>query len=114
MQGTTMSPSPAMFSLDLDGLAARTSRVLLVGAHCDDIEIGCGATVLRLLEANPQVEVTWVVLSSDAGRATEAKESADAFLASAERGDVRVERFRERYFPFMGAEIKEYFDDLGR
>jgi LmbE family N-acetylglucosaminyl deacetylase len=103
-----------MFTLDFTGLAARTSSVLLLGAHCDDIEIGCGATVLRLLEANPQIEVTWVVLSSDAERAMEAKASADAFLASAERRDVRVESFRERYFPFVGAEIKEYFDDLGR
>lgn len=103
-----------MFTLDFDSLAARTSSVLLLGAHCDDIEIGCGATVLRLLEANPQVEVTWVVFSSDAARAMEAKESADAFLASAERCDVRVESFRERYFPFVGAEIKEYFDGLGR
>ena len=103
-----------MYSLDFTSLAARTSSVLLLGAHCDDIEIGCGATVLRLLEANPQIEVTWVVLSSDAERAMEAKASADAFLASAERCEVRVEGFRERYFPFVGAEIKEYFDDLGR
>jgi LmbE family N-acetylglucosaminyl deacetylase len=103
-----------MFTLDFTGLAARTSSVLLLGAHCDDIEIGCGATVLRLLEANPQIKVTWVVLSSDPERAIEAKASADAFLASAERRDVRVESFRERYFPFVGAEIKEYFDALGR
>ena len=103
-----------MFSLDFDSIAARTSSVLLLGAHCDDIEIGCGATVLRLLEANPQLEVTWVVLSSDPARAVEAKESAHAFLASAERPEVRIESFRERYFPFVGAEIKEYFDGLGR
>jgi len=102
-----------MFSLDFDSLAARTSSVLLLGAHCDDIEIGCGATVLRLLEVNPQVDLTWVVLSSDAARAVEAKESAAAFLASAEHADVRVERFRERYFPFVGTELKEYFDALG-
>jgi LmbE family N-acetylglucosaminyl deacetylase len=102
-----------MFTLDIDGLASRTTSALFIGAHCDDIEIGCGGTVLRLLEANPHIDVTWVVLSSDETRAPEATDSAAAFLASAGRRTVHVERFRERYFPFDGAPIKEYFDALG-
>jgi LmbE family N-acetylglucosaminyl deacetylase len=103
-----------MFSLDFSGLATRASHVLFLGAHCDDIEIGCGATALQLVEANPRIEVTWAVLSADDGRASEAKESAEAFLAEAGTANIRIEGFRERYFPYVAAEIKEYFDDLGR
>ena len=88
------------------------SRVLLLGAHCDDIEIGCGGTVLRLLEANPGIRVDWVVFSSDARRAAEARAGAAAFLGGAE-ANVVVEQFRGRFFPYVGVEIKEYFDGLG-
>ena len=71
--------------------------------------------MLRLLEVNPQVELTWVVLSSDAARARRKRRRAPPPSSlSAERGDVRVESFRERYFPFVGTEIKEQFDALGR
>jgi LmbE family N-acetylglucosaminyl deacetylase len=103
-----------MFRVDLTGIAGRAKHVLFLGAHCDDIEIGCGGTVLRLLELNPGIEVTWAVLSSDPARAVEARESAEAFLAAARTSTVRVEGFRERYFPFVAAEIKEWFDALGR
>jgi LmbE family N-acetylglucosaminyl deacetylase len=103
-----------MFTLDLAAIAARGSNVLLLGAHCDDIEIGCGGTVLHLLDTNPALDVTWVVASSDDERAQEAQESARAFLDAAETSTVRIERFRERYFPYAGAELKEYFDELGR
>jgi LmbE family N-acetylglucosaminyl deacetylase len=103
-----------VFRVDLAGIAERASHVLFLGAHCDDIEIGCGGTVLRLLELNPQLEVTWAVLSSEPDRAVEARESAHAFLAGAEASTVLVEAFRERYFPFVATEIKEWFDALGR
>jgi LmbE family N-acetylglucosaminyl deacetylase len=103
-----------VFSLGLDGIATRSSSVLFLGAHCDDIEIGCGGTALRLLEVNPRLDVTWIVLSSTDARAREAHDSARAFLDGAEAATVRIEQFRERYFPYAGAEIKEYFDELGR
>jgi LmbE family N-acetylglucosaminyl deacetylase len=89
------------------------SSILCVGAHCDDIEIGCGGTVLKLLEQAGDVRVDWVVFSSDAARDAEARAGAEAFLAGASEANVAVERFRGRYFPFVGTEIKEYFDRLG-
>ena len=101
---------PNMFSFDFGSLAARVSNVLFLGAHCDDIEIGCGATVLRLLEVNPRIEVTWVVFSADGVRASEARESAEAFLAQAETSHILIESFRERYFPYVAADIKEDFE----
>lgn len=88
------------------------SRVLCLGAHCDDIEIGCGGTLLKLLEENDRLCVDWVVFSSDEPRATEARASASMFLQRAAEARVFVESFRGRYFPYIGSEIKEYFDHL--
>jgi LmbE family N-acetylglucosaminyl deacetylase len=87
-------------------------RVLALGAHADDIEIGCGGTVLRLLAEHPNLTVDWVVLSGDGERAAEAAESAAAFLQGAAAARIAVERFRDGFFPYTGAEVKEYFEGL--
>jgi LmbE family N-acetylglucosaminyl deacetylase len=86
--------------------------ILCVGAHSDDIEIGCGATVLRLLSERPGSTVFWAVLSGDPEREREARSSAAEFLADAAARTVMVESFRESYFPYIGAEIKDYFEKL--
>jgi len=101
-----------MLKLGVDAITSSLSRVLCLGAHCDDIEIGCGGTVLKLLEANPSVHVDWIVFSSTPERAAEAEESARALLGDAS-ANVVVKDFKERYFPYLGGEIKEYFDELG-
>lgn len=88
------------------------NRVLFIGAHSDDIEIGCGGTVLRLLEAYPSLEVRWIVLSSNAEREREARCGASLFLENCARADVRVLRFRDGFFPYEGAPIKEFFEGL--
>jgi LmbE family N-acetylglucosaminyl deacetylase len=87
-------------------------RVLCLGAHSDDIEIGCGGTVLALLRARRDVEIQWTVFSALAGRADEARASAAAFLCGAARSTVDVLGFRDGFFPYQGAEIKEYFEAL--
>jgi LmbE family N-acetylglucosaminyl deacetylase len=87
-------------------------EVLCLGAHCDDIEIGCGGTVLRLVEEFPNARFYWVVLSSNDERAGEAEAAAEHFLAAAGKQDIRIERFRESYFPWVGADIKDYFEGL--
>jgi LmbE family N-acetylglucosaminyl deacetylase len=87
-------------------------EILCLGAHCDDIEIGCGGTVLRLAEEFPNARFHWVVLSSNDARASEAQAAAEHFLASAGKQDIRIERFRESYFPWVGADIKDYFEGL--
>jgi LmbE family N-acetylglucosaminyl deacetylase len=86
--------------------------ILCLGAHCDDIEIGCGGTVLRLVEQFPAARFHWVVLSSTAVRSREAHSAAEHFLAGAGKQDIRIERFRESYFPWVGAEIKDYLEEL--
>jgi LmbE family N-acetylglucosaminyl deacetylase len=86
--------------------------VLCLGAHADDIEIGCGGTVLRWLEENANLEFHWVVLSSDRERKKEALRGADLFLRRARKKRVEVESFRDGFFPYTATEIKEYFEDL--
>jgi LmbE family N-acetylglucosaminyl deacetylase len=92
--------------------SGETLQVLCVGAHSDDIEIGCSGTVLTLLESRPGVEVTWVVFSAEGQRGDEALESADRLLAPARARSVVLKPFRDGLFPFQGAEIKEAFEDL--
>ena len=100
-----------MISL-LSSSADPVTRILCLGAHCDDIEIGCGGTVLKLLEARPGLHVDWVVFSSDEERELEARAGADAVLGSA-GSSVRIGTFRQRFFPYVAAEVKDFFDELG-
>ena len=100
-----------MLTIGDGGLAP--ARVLCLGAHSDDIEIGCGGTLLMLLERRPAMAVDWVVLSAEGARANEARGSADRLLGNQRPATIRVESFRERYFPY-DATLKEYFDQLGR
>ena len=81
-------------------------RILCLGAHSDDIEIGCGATLLTLLAQHPGSSVRWVVFSGSEARAAEARASAADFLARAEQRDVRTLGFRESFFPSQHAELK--------
>jgi LmbE family N-acetylglucosaminyl deacetylase len=85
-----------------------------LGAHSDDIEIGCGGTILKLLEEYPQTEVRWVVLGATGERVREARESAELFLAEAGRKEVIIKEFRDGFFPYAGSEIKEVFEALKR
>jgi LmbE family N-acetylglucosaminyl deacetylase len=88
--------------------------ILCLGAHSDDIEIGCGGTISRLLREHPGSRVTWVVLSAHGERAEEARRSAQAMLKAAGSIDVVLKTFRDGYFPWEGAEIKSYLEHLGR
>jgi LmbE family N-acetylglucosaminyl deacetylase len=101
-----------MLPLTLTEPSEDALEILCLGAHCDDIEIGCGGTVLRLVEQFPAARFRWVVLSSTDERAREAQRAAEHFLSGAGKQDVRIERFRESYFPWAGAEIKDYFEGL--
>jgi LmbE family N-acetylglucosaminyl deacetylase len=87
-------------------------RVLAIGCHADDIEIGCGGTLLELIAARPELEVTWVVLAAQGGRADEARSSAAAFLDGAGAARAVVHGFRDGFLPYEGGAVKEAFEAL--
>jgi len=90
----------------------RRVRLLCLGAHSDDLEIGCGGTVLHWLSAYRHVEVTWVVLSAVLERAQEAKRSARSLLGKASHKSVLSYKFRDGHFPIEYEELKRLFEQL--
>jgi len=103
-----------MFQLELDCQGTRRNQVLCLGSHADDIEIGCGGTILRLAEAHPHLEFVWVVFSADRVRRREAIASAKRFLKGIRKRAIIVKSFRESFFPYAGQPIKRFFEQLKR
>jgi LmbE family N-acetylglucosaminyl deacetylase len=87
-------------------------KILCLGSHCDDIEIGCGGTLLSILQKSKNVEVHWIVFSSDSRREKEARSSANIFLECAGSKTIKIEKFRNGFFPYTGGEIKDYFEGM--
>ncbi len=94
--------------------AGPVTKILCLGAHSDDIEIGCGGTILRWLAEYPSAEIYWIVMAASGERRAEAVQSANLFLANARRKEIVVNEFRDGYLPYSGAEIKDFFEDLKR
>lgn len=102
-----------MLELPFGRDAGAPLRILCLGAHSDDIEIGCGGTILRLVRLYPAAAFRWIVLSAaGAEREGEAWAGAARFLAGAAEQAVVVRSFREGFFPFAGAALKEYFEEI--
>jgi LmbE family N-acetylglucosaminyl deacetylase len=96
-------------SPDLDGVES----VLAIGCHADDIEIGCGGTILGLIDRRPDIAVTWLVLSAEGVRADEARASFEAFLTGLKTpARLVLKSFRDGFFPYVGLEVKEAFEEL--
>lgn len=98
--------------LKIDRTSGETLTVLCLGAHSDDIEIGCGGTILRLAREYGNVNVVWVVFGATHQRAHEARQSAELFLAQAQETTIIVKDFKDGFFPYSGGEIKECFEQL--
>jgi len=101
-----------MRSLSLPCDAASPLNVLCLGAHSDDIEIGCGGTILRLAQQYPNCVFHWVVFSALGVRAAEAQRAASLFAGTtAVRGPL-LKAFQDGFMPFVGAEVKATFEEL--
>jgi LmbE family N-acetylglucosaminyl deacetylase len=101
-----------MLTLDLRQNAASRLKVLCLGCHSDDIEIGCGGTVLQWLSSHKSLEIVWVVFSSGGSdREKEARACAALFLEQAKKKEVMIKDFRDGFFPFDGTNIKNVFED---
>jgi LmbE family N-acetylglucosaminyl deacetylase len=89
-------------------------QILALGAHSDDIEIGAGGAILQWIASGAEVHVHWCVLSTNAARAAEAEASATDFLKEAASSRIELETFRDGYFPYDGAKLKDWFEGLRR
>jgi LmbE family N-acetylglucosaminyl deacetylase len=89
-------------------------KALFLGAHSDDIELGCGGTILSLLEHGQELEAWWVVFAASPARRLEAERSAEMFLRGAVKKEIVVRDFKESFFPYIGSEIKTSFEELKR
>jgi LmbE family N-acetylglucosaminyl deacetylase len=87
-------------------------KILLLGAHSDDVEIGCGASVLKFIKQYPKARIMWVVFSGEEVRAQEARASARLFLRGAATSEIHIHDFRGSYFPSQMSDIKDIFEKL--
>jgi LmbE family N-acetylglucosaminyl deacetylase len=101
-----------MLPLELGRSGGAPVRLLAIGAHPDDIEIGCCGTILKLLEEDALSAIGWVVLSGKGERAGEAKASAEAILSGVGEKQLMLRDFRDGFFPYDGGDIKEFFESL--
>lgn len=101
-----------MINLVFDKPKESSFTVLCLGAHSDDIEIGCGGAILRLVGEYPQLNVFWFVFGANGIRVTEAQKSAGLFLSDVQNKQIVIKNFRDGYFPYIGAEIKDQFEEL--
>jgi len=100
-----------VIQLPFPGKGDGALEVLCLGAHADDIEIGCGGTVLCLSQACPRLKFYWVVLSNPGMRRQEAIKAADLFTSGCEK-EVILENFRDGFLPYSGGEVKDFFERL--
>lgn len=95
----------------LPAVEGRPFRVLCLGAHSDDIEIGAGGLVQRLCGADQGAKLTWCVLSADGERGTEAEAGANHFAEAARSLDLRLGAFRDGYLPYEPSEVKDWLTE---
>lgn len=101
-----------MLKLGFDRFDPPVRHVLCLGAHCDDLEIGCGGTVLTLVEGPNPPAFTWVIFASDATREAEALRAAEMLLRGARNARIVIKKFRDGFLAYEGALVKEVFEEL--
>jgi LmbE family N-acetylglucosaminyl deacetylase len=101
-----------MIRLSLNNVPQDRFDILCLGCHSDDIEIGCGGTLLQLAQDYPGCVFHWVVFNAVGVRQAEARRGAELFGGTRLAGQPRLESFRDGFMPFMGSQIKEVFEDI--
>lgn len=98
--------------LDLNSSQNAPLQILCLGCHSDDIEIGCGGSILRLAQQYPRCSFHWVVFSALGARKTEAERAAELFAGSERLAELALKDFPDAFMPFVGAEVKAAFEKL--
>jgi LmbE family N-acetylglucosaminyl deacetylase len=101
-----------MIHLNLSSEKSGALQVLCLGCHSDDIEIGCGGTILGLAEQFPNCEFHWVVFSALGPRRAEAERAAELFVDPVRMKGRLLKSFPDSFMPFVGAEVKSAFEEL--
>lgn len=101
-----------MINLSLNGRGGKPLVVLCLGCHSDDIEIGCGGTILRLIEEQPNCSFYWVVFSAIGARKAEAQRAAELFVGSDRLERLFLKKFRDGFMPFVGSDVKAAFEKM--
>lgn len=99
-----------MMRLNLDGGSAGKLSVLCLGCHSDDIEIGCGGTILRLAAQYPHATFHWVVFSATGVREAEARRAASLFVGSDALKGLLLKAFPDGFLPYVGGDVKAVFE----
>jgi len=85
--------------------------ILCLGAHSDDIEIGCGGTLLQLRQGDTKLKFHWVVFSAAGKRGEEARKAAELFTAGCEK-EIVLKEYRDGFLPYSGVQVKDFFEEL--
>lgn len=101
-----------MQPLILTNKADEPLNILCLGAHCDDIEIGCGGTLLKLLDSNRSANVYWQIFSSTPARRQEAVSGANKICEKARSLQTNILDFRDGYLPYTGSAVKEAMEEV--
>jgi LmbE family N-acetylglucosaminyl deacetylase len=101
-----------MIKINFEPAEESKLNILCLGAHCDDIEIGCGGTILKLIENYSNITIHWIVFSSNQQRAQEAIVSSNTFLKEVSQKKIVIKSFQDGFLSFQGKEVKESFEQL--
>jgi len=102
-----------MLPLAIPAAAGRKHlNILCLGAHCDDVDIGCGGALLALLERQRSADVTWMVFSAHGERERELRRSGRRFLRKARASRILTRGYRDGFMPAQFTAIKEDFESL--
>lgn len=102
---------PRMIHLELEKKSRDPFTILCLGAHSDDIEIGCGGTLLHLRQRGIKLRFHWVVFSALGRRGEEARKAADLFTAGHKK-EIVLKKYRDGFLPYCGASVKDFFEEL--
>ena len=99
-------------NLLLNAAKDRPLTVLCLGCHSDDIEIGCGGTILKLRQEYPECKLHWVVFSAIGVRNAEARRAAELFAGPSGPEQLVLKEFPDGFMPWAGADVKKVFEEL--